>query len=155
MTNLRQRVRGLVACLALLILVIGFPLILIAIGFAPWDADLSELRSMLTRPDDGTLALAAFAGVGWAAWAVLSGSVLLAAVAEIRRVPAPSIPGLALPQHAAARLVGIAALLFVAAPTVVAALPPAPSAAMAPRNPAVVAEAEPVAPTTATNPAQE
>lgn len=41
MTNLLQRVRGLVACLALLILVIGFPLILITIGFAPWDADLS------------------------------------------------------------------------------------------------------------------
>ena len=65
MTNLLQRVRGLVACLALLLLVMGFPLILIAIGFAPWDADLSGLRSMLTRPDDGTLALAAFAGVGW------------------------------------------------------------------------------------------
>lgn len=123
MTTLGQRIRGLFACLALLGLVVAFPAILIAIGFAPWDVDLAELRRMLTRPDDGSLALAAFAAVGWGAWAVVTGSVLVAAVSEVRRVPAPALPGLALPQQFAAHLVGAAALLFVASPSIVAALP--------------------------------
>jgi len=138
MTTLGQRIRGLFACLALLGLVVAFPAVLIAIGFAPWDADLDELRRMLTRPDDGSLALAAFAAVGWCAWAIVTGSVLLAAVAEVRRVPAPALPGLAVPQHFAAQLVGAAALLFVAAPTFVATLPSPPAhsvAAVAPQAP--------------------
>lgn len=126
MTTLGQRIRGLFACLALLGLVVAFPAILIAIGFAPWDADLAELRRMLTRPDDGSLAFAAFAAVGWCAWAVVTGSVLLAAVAEVRRVPAPALPGLAMPQQFAAQLVGAAALLFVTVPTI-AALPSPPA----------------------------
>jgi LysM repeat protein len=138
MTTLGQRIRGLFACLALFGLVVAFPVVLIAIGFAPWDADLDELRRMLTRPDDGSLAFAAFAVVGWCAWVVVTGSVLLAAVSEVRRVPAPALPGLALPQHFAAQLVGAAALLFVAAPTMVAALPSPPAhsvAAVAPLSP--------------------
>ena len=138
MTTLGQRIRGLFACLALLGLVVAFPAILIAIGFAPWDADLAELRRMLTRPDDGSLAFAAFAAVGWCAWAVVTGSVLLAAVSEVRRVPAPALPGLAMPQQFAAQLVGAAALLFVAAPTIAAALPSPPAhsvAAVAPESP--------------------
>ena len=130
MTTLGQRIRGLFACLALLGLVVAFPAILIAIGFAPWDADLAELRRMLTRPDDGSLAFAAFAAVGWCAWAVVTGSVLLAAVAEVRRVPAPALPGLAMPQQFAAQLVGAAALLFMAAPTIAAALPSPPAYAV-------------------------
>lgn len=138
MTTLGQRIRGLFACLALLGLVVAFPVVLVAIGFAPWNADLDELRRMLTRPDDGSLAFAAFAVVGWCAWAVVTGSVVLAAVSEVRRVPAPTLPGLALPQHFAAQLVGAAALLFVAAPTMVAALPSPPAhsvAAVAPLSP--------------------
>ena len=137
MTTLGQRIRGLFACLALLGLVVAFPAILIDIGFAPWDADLAELRRMLTRPDDGSLAFAAFAAVGWCAWAVVTGSVLLAAVAEVRRVPAPALPGLAMPQQFAAQLVGAAALLFVTVPTI-AALPSPPAhsvPAVAPESP--------------------
>ena len=42
MTTLGQRIRGLFACLALLGLVVAFPAVLIAIGFAPWDADLGR-----------------------------------------------------------------------------------------------------------------
>ncbi len=131
MTTLGQRMRGLFACLALLGLLVAFPAVLIAIGFAPWDADLDELRRMLTRPDDGSLAFAAFAAVGWGAWAVMTGSVLLAAVSEVRRVPAPALPGLGVPQQFAAQLVGAAALLFIAAPTIAAALPSPPAHAVA------------------------
>lgn len=127
MMKLGQRTRGLFACLALLALVVVFPVILIGIGFAPWDVDLAELSRMLTRPDDGSLAFAAFAAVGWGAWVVVTGSVLLAAISEVRRVPAPNLPGLVMPQRFAAQLVGAAALLFVAAPTFVAALPTPPA----------------------------
>ncbi|ANH39536.1 LysM domain/BON superfamily protein [Nocardioides dokdonensis FR1436] len=138
MTTLGQRIRGLFACLALLGLVVAFPAVLIAIGFAPWDPDPGELRRMLARPDDGSLAFAAFATVGWGAWAVVTGPVLLAAVSEVRRVPVPALPGLAMPQQFAAQLVGAAALLFVAGPTIVAALPSPPAhavAAVAPESP--------------------
>lgn len=135
MTTLGQRIRGLFACLALLALVVAFPTVLIAIGFAPWDADLDEFRRMLTRPDDGSLALAAFAAVGWGAWVVVTASVLLAAAAEVRRVPAPRMPGLALPQRFAAELVGTAALLFVAAPSMIAVLPSPPAHSVAPAVP--------------------
>src|SRR5690606_11147274 len=39
----------------------------------------------------------------------------------------PTIPGLALPQHAASELVAIAALAFAAAPAAIATLPTAPA----------------------------
>lgn len=138
MTTLSQRIRGFAACLALLALVVAFPAILVSVGYAPWDADFSELQRLLSRPDDGSLAFAAFAAVGWGAWAVLTGSVALAVVAEIRRVPAPSVPGLALPQEFAARLVSVAALLFIAGPAIAIAAPapPAHSAAVAQTTPA-------------------
>ena len=59
--TLRQRLQGLAATLVVLILVIGMPLVLIAIGARPWDIELSELRLLLSRPDDGTLALTVIA----------------------------------------------------------------------------------------------
>lgn len=149
MNNLGPRIRGFAACLAILALVVAFPATLIAIGLAPWDADFAEFRRMLTRPDDGSLALAAFAAVGWFAWAVLTGSVLLAVVAEVRRVPAPSLPGLALPQEFAARLVSVAALLFVAGPAIAVTAPslpahsaPATFSATPPSSPLQVAPSE-------------
>lgn len=149
MTSFTQRIRGLTACLAILALVIAFPIVLIAIGYAPWDADLVKFRRMLGRPDDGSLALAAFAVVGWGAWVVMAGSVVLAVVGEIRRVPAPHVPGFSAPQVLAARLVSVAALLFVAAPTIAVAAP-TPPAHSAP----VVASAEPEPAAASAMPAQ-
>ena len=129
----RQRLQGLGATILLLLLVIGFPTALTAIGAAPWDADLGKLRTLLTSPDDGTLALVVFAVVAWVAWAVLAVSVVVEAGAQLRGSSAPSIPGLALPQRAAGQLVAVAALLFVAAPAVVSGFPaPAAHAAAAP-----------------------
>lgn len=149
MTSFTRRIPGLAACLAILALVIAFPLVLIAIGYAPWDANLDEFQRMLGRPDDGSLALAAFAVTGWGAWIVMAGSVVLAVVAEIRRVPAPHVPGFGVPQVLAARLVSVAALLFVAAPTIAVALPTPPA-----RSAAVVASAEPEPAATTTMPTQ-
>jgi len=53
--------------------------------------------------------------------------VLIEAIAQVRGLPAPYIPGLAIPQGAAGQLVAVAALLFVATPTVVASFPTPPA----------------------------
>ncbi|GAA2094081.1 LysM peptidoglycan-binding domain-containing protein [Nocardioides furvisabuli] len=125
-STLRQRLQGLAATLIVLILVIGMPLMLIAIGAHPWDIELNELRLLLSRPDDGTLALTVIAAAAWTAWIVVAVSVVVEALALIRGVPAPSLPGLSLPQHGASQLVAVAALLFIASPTVSLAVSPAP-----------------------------
>ena len=42
-----QRLRGLAATLVILLLVAGVPFLLVAIGAAPWNANLSELGTLL------------------------------------------------------------------------------------------------------------
>ena len=61
MTRRRDQLQGLAATALLLLLLAGLPAALIGIGLAPWDADLSQLRILLTSPDDGTLALVVIA----------------------------------------------------------------------------------------------
>ncbi len=124
--TLRQRLQGLAATLVILLLVIGTPLVLIVIGARPWDTELSELRLLLSRPDDGTLALTVVAVAAWTAWTVVAVSVVVEVVARMRGLPAPSLPGLGLPQHGVNQLVAAAALLFIATPAVSLAVPPAP-----------------------------
>ncbi|MCW2588311.1 MAG: LysM domain/BON superfamily protein, partial [Mycobacterium sp.] len=131
MTRLRQRLHGLGAIALLALLVLGVPVALIAIGAAPWDADPGRLRTMLTSPDDGTLALAVFAVAAWAAWTVIAMSVLVELVSRARGLSAPRIPGLVLPQRTASQLVTMAAVLFVAAPAAVAAFSASPAHATA------------------------
>ena len=129
--TLTQRLRGLAATLLILLLVAGVPLLLIAIGAAPWKADLSELLTLLTSPDDGTLAMVVIAAVAWITWAFVAVSVVLEVVSQVRGLPTPTLPGLGAPQRAVGQLVAVAALLFVAVPTVVAAFPTAPAHAAA------------------------
>ena len=133
-SGLAQRLHGLAAALVILLLVAGVPFLLIAIGAAPWKADLGELRTLLSSPDDGTLAMAVIATVAWLAWAFVAVSVVLEVVSQVRGLPTPTLPGLGAPQRAVGQLVTVAALLFVATPTVVAAFPapPAHAAAAAP-----------------------
>jgi LysM repeat protein len=137
--ELRQKLQGLAATLVVLLLVVGMPLTLIAIGARPWDIELSDLRVLLSRPDDGTLALTVISMAAWTAWTVIAASVVVEAVALVRGVPAPSLPGFGLPQHGASQLVAVAALLFIASPAVSLAVPPAPvhaaSAAPVPHTP--------------------
>ena len=149
--GLRQRLQGLAATLLILLLVAGVPFLLIAIGAAPWKADLGELRTTLTSPDDGTLAMVVIGAVAWIAWAFVAVSVVLEVVSQVRGLPTPTLPGLGAPQRAVGQLVAVAALLFVAAPTVVAAFPtpPAHAAAAAPLREAsrlAAFEASPVLP---------
>ena len=120
--SLRGRLAGLAAALGLLVIVIGLPVLLVAIGANPlpdqiptWD----QIQSALTAPDDGTVFLRVIALVAWLAWAFMALSVLVEVVAQVRGVHAPrlrGLPGLQLSQGAARSLVATAALLFIAAP---------------------------------------
>jgi LysM repeat protein len=128
-TCLRPRLLGLGATIALGAFLFAAPILLLAIGAVPMPANLGW--SSLTTPDDGTVALAVIGTVAWIAWALFAISVVLDLAARSRGVSPPHLPGLALPQVAASRLVSTAALLFVAIPTA-ASIGSAPRADAAP-----------------------
>lgn len=118
MTRLHLRLLGLGAAAGLMVSVLGVPAVLLAIDAVPSLTDFGW--SGLTGRDDGTLALAVIEIVAWMAWAIFALSIVLDAAARIRGIHAPRLPGLAIPQLAAGRLVGIAALLFVSVPALAA-----------------------------------
>ena len=122
MSPLHLRLRGLAATLALLAFVLGVPLVLLAADAVPDPAAFSWSR--LTAPDDGTLVVEIIAAVCWIAWAVFTCQLLASVVSRIRGMRAPRLPGLAMPQATADRLVATAALLFLAVPSATAILPP-------------------------------
>lgn len=66
----------------------------------------------------------------WLAWLVVAVSLVLEVVSQVRGLPTPTLPGLGAPQRAVGQLVAVAALLFVAAPTVVATFPTPPARAV-------------------------
>ena len=149
MNRANSRVRGLLATIALVGFMAGVPVVLIAIDALP---DLSAFTwSRLTSQDDGTVALQVITGVCWIAWAVFTCQLIASIVSQVRGIRTPRLPGLAVPQLAADRLVAAAALLFVAIPAVSAVLPqPRAHAAVAapfPDEPqAAVAVEAPLAP---------
>lgn len=144
MNNTSSRLRGLLATLALVGFVIGVPVVLISIDALP---DTSAFTwSRLTAQDDGTLALQVITAVCWIAWAVFTSQLIASIVSQVRGIRSPRLPGLAMPQLAADRLVAAAALLFVAVPAISAVLPqPRAHAAVAaplPEVPEPVVDAE-------------
>jgi len=75
MTTLATRLRGLLATLALLAIVAGLPLVLLAVGASPIPhsmPSLEAIKSALSSQDDGTLALGFVKLIAWAAWAFLT-----------------------------------------------------------------------------------
>lgn len=117
--TLRQRLTGLAASIAVLGIVIGLPALFLTIGADPIPDQvptLDSIKNALLAPDDGTLVLGLFKVIGWVAWAFMALSLVVEAVARLRRVEAPQLPGLGRPQAAARGLIGLAALLFIAAP---------------------------------------
>jgi nucleoid-associated protein YgaU len=99
---------------------VGVPVVLIVIDALPDPSAFTWSR--LTAQDDGTLALQVITAVCWIAWAVFTCQLLASIVSQARGIRTPRLPGLTVPQLAADRLVAAAALLFVAVPTVSAAL---------------------------------
>ncbi len=133
-----KKLSGAAAVLGLAAIAIGLPWLLIAVGGVGvprvgWS--VQGIWQALLRPDDGTLLLGLLKLVGWLAWAVLTGSIVLEVTARLRRMPTPRLPGLRLPQTFARRLVGAAAALFVAGASISIAAPsmadpvPTPAAA--------------------------
>jgi LysM repeat protein len=141
MSRTRARLLGLAATLSLLLFVIGVPILLLAFDASPTPANLGW--SMLTTPDDGTVALAVIGAVAWIAWAVFTVSVVVEIAARTRGLRAPRLPALALPQTAASRVVGFAALLFVSIPTVAAVAHPPRAFADPPSAPTPVSVTAP------------
>ncbi|RNM11838.1 LysM peptidoglycan-binding domain-containing protein [Nocardioides pocheonensis] len=152
----RNRVAALGASLLILALVVGTPALLLAIGVTPWREDLGELSTLLTSPDDGTLALLVIGVVAWVAWAVVAVSLVVEIAAATRGVSAPRLPALGMPQRLAGRLVTVAALLFAVAPSLAPMFTPmAAHAAAVPEAPRhdPVPEAAPIAPVQQSAPA--
>ncbi|MGL5825270.1 MAG: LysM peptidoglycan-binding domain-containing protein [Nocardioides sp.] len=119
--HIRRRLTGLAATTVVLAIVFGLPVLLMVIGadLIP-DQGLSPtgIKEALLAPDDGSVVLAVLTVVAWVAWAVMALSVTVEAIALLRRVEAPALPGLGRPQAAARGLLVAAALLFIAAPLV-------------------------------------
>ncbi|NTW38831.1 MAG: LysM peptidoglycan-binding domain-containing protein [Cellulomonadaceae bacterium] len=134
-TSLRDLARGLLAALALVVFVLGVPAALIALAplYLPDDIPSpSQITSVLTGPDDGTLLLGALALIAWAAWAVFSASVLLELIAGARRTSAPRLPLLGGVQRTASQLVATAGILLALSSTTVARAAPAQAATAPP-----------------------
>lgn len=143
---MKQRINGALACLVLVGILVGLPALLVALGGLPVPADvpsLEELRQALTTPDDGTLVLGAVNVLGWLVWASLAVTILVELVAQLRGLPAPTLPALGLPQSTARGLVTAALALFVAAPTIAGPSMAAPAAA-APTGPVTATLTQPV-----------
>ncbi|MFE5309865.1 LysM peptidoglycan-binding domain-containing protein [Isoptericola sp. NPDC056605] len=160
MTTLRRRLVGLVAVVGILVIIVGLPVVLFAVGANPFEAGApswSDVTTALTSPDDGSLAVAAIKLVAWLAWALLTLSLLVEIGAKLRGVRAPPMPGLRAPQAAARGLVGAAVMLFVAIPAanVANAAPASAGPAHAAEPIAVQTIAQPAAAATAADDAHE
>ncbi|RYP84351.1 LysM peptidoglycan-binding domain-containing protein [Nocardioides guangzhouensis] len=121
MNKTDSRLRGLLATITLVAFVVGVPVVLISIDALPDPSAFTWTR--LTAQDDGTLALQVITAICWIAWAVFTCQLVASILSQARGIRTPRLPGLAVPQLAADRLVAAAALLFVAVPTVSAVLP--------------------------------
>ncbi|MBO1756469.1 LysM peptidoglycan-binding domain-containing protein [Allobranchiibius sp. CTAmp26] len=122
MSAVRVRLAGFIAASLMLGVVVGLPIVLVAVGADPAHLSVPTVNAVetgLMSPDDGTLALSAIAVIAWAAWAVLSLSILVEITARVRGVRAVRLPGMQLPQSAAQYLVATAMLLFSVSPIAV------------------------------------
>ena len=129
--NLTKRITGVIALVAILLLLAGVPMLLWWLGqpFIPTAVpDLGQAIGVLFRRDDGSVVVLLIYLVAWIAWLYLSIAVLVEGWAAIRRIPAPQLPGFRLPQGIAKHLVAAALLAFVATPAIANANPVPPPA---------------------------
>lgn len=125
---MKQRARSMMALLCLTVLLVGMPILLIAVDplglpHLTWTWD--GLRQALLTPDDGTLALTLFKAAGWVTWAILTFAVLVEITAHIRRLPVPQLRGLRIPQAFAHQLVAASLAAFTVAGPILGAATPA------------------------------
>ncbi|WP_430786875.1 LysM peptidoglycan-binding domain-containing protein [Actinoplanes sp. G11-F43] len=128
-----QILTGLAALLALIVLLVGVPAGLALLGGNPLPEQLPtwpQAFDTLMRPDDGTLFIAVLTVIGWIAWAAFAVPIMVEAVARLRGIRTPRLPGLSAPQRVAAGL--LAAVSLVIASPAVAATTGTPAYANAP-----------------------
>jgi nucleoid-associated protein YgaU len=97
--------RALAAGAVLLVLLLGVPALLLALGSAlPVDLDVLAPRGWMD-PDEGGFLLLLLLAIGWVAWGAIAATVVVELLAAARRAPAPRLPGLGVAQRLAAALV--------------------------------------------------
>ncbi|WP_448071082.1 LysM peptidoglycan-binding domain-containing protein [Georgenia yuyongxinii] len=113
MTSPKQRLLGLAVILGLLAFAVGFPILLTLIGLSPAGIATHRAWAHLLDAADWQIVWVGLGIIGWAVWGVLVYCLLVEAIAAVRNVHAPELPGLSLPQHTARTLIAWAALLFI------------------------------------------
>ncbi len=113
--------RSILGLLGILVALVGIPAGLWLLGGGnPIPAHLSfaAVWAALTSSDDGQLFIQILVWVGWVAWAVFAISIVAEFLGQLsgRRI---QLPGLRLPQLAAAPLVAMLLAVFIAAPTII------------------------------------
>ena len=125
------RLVGFAASVALLALLVGLPTVLLALGWGPTPSGLDGWWAALTTPDDGHLTVLVLKAAAWIVWGLLAITILTEAVAALRGLEAPRLPGLEWSQLPARRLVTAALLLFITVPATgietASAVPDSPS----------------------------
>jgi len=117
----RSALGALTALSALLILVVGLPIVLYRFGGSPLPAHVPgwpRIATFMSSRQDGTMLLALVRGCTWLAWLLFTACVLAEAQATISGRRFPRLRRLGGLQGAAAHLVALSALAFTAAPTV-------------------------------------
>jgi DNA-binding SARP family transcriptional activator len=115
----RALLTGLTALAALLVAVVGLPLVLYRFGGSPLPRHLAgwhHITAVLTSKDNGTILLAVIRDLSWLAWLLFTIAVLAELQAFLRGRSAPRLLGGL--QGGAARLVALAALTFAASPAI-------------------------------------
>ena len=111
------RLVGFAALLLLLTLLVGLPAVLLSLGWGPMPSGLDGWWAALTTQDDGHLTLFILKVAAWLVWGILVVTILTEAVAALRGLQPPKLPGLRWSQVPARRLVAAALLLFISVPS--------------------------------------
>ena len=140
MTSLRsgaRLVKAIAAFVVLLVVIVGVPVLLSAIGAVPHGLPTSQIAHSLSSQDtSGQYFRIAGALFVWIAWAVFTVVTVKEAAASIRvHGPRPSLPRHGLRRLGPAAMVATIAVLFVAGPTALTTTAPHASAAPAPHSP--------------------
>jgi len=132
------RLVGFAACMALLVLLLGLPAVLLALGWRSAPSSLTGWWTALTNPDDGHLTVLVLEVAAWIVWGLLAATIITEGIAAVRGRDGPRLPGLRWSQLPARRLVAAALLLFIAVPALVVESAPAAPAAPSPPPTATV-----------------
>jgi nucleoid-associated protein YgaU len=113
----RNLARGLAALIGLVIIVAGVPLLLVKVmplvdlEVSGWPS-IADIRSAVSRKDNGELAAAVIVFIAWACCALFTISLVPEVIGVLRKKPSLQLPGLAIFQRPAGVLVALIAIGF-------------------------------------------